>query len=146
MVTLGMTDITGRKQMPKTIEVTYYSTPRHGYFKVAGDDVRDMNVSQSFSEYSYYDGDEDIFYLEEDCDAPLFAKRCELDGAELNITEEDIDAEEEEAMIRSHNNAYYGDLDYFGELEQNLVGLEEFFNNEEDDYDSDEDEEEDEEE
>ena len=60
--------------MSKTIEVTYYSTPRHGYFKVSGDDARDLNISQSFSEYSYYDGDEDIFYLEEDCDATTFVE------------------------------------------------------------------------
>ena len=132
--------------MSKSIDVTYYSTPRHGYFEVKGEDLRDLKISQSFSEFSYYNEDDDIFYLEEDCDASLFAKRCELDGAELKITEEDIDSDVEEAMIRSHNNAYYGDADYFGELEQNLVGLEEFFNNDEDDYDSEDEEEEDEEE
>ena len=117
----------------------FYEDPGHGWLKVSKALLRVLDIEDKISWYSYQRGD--FAYLEEDCDAPMFAKRVELDGAELNITEEDIDAEEEEAMIRSHNNAYYGDLDYFGELEQNLVGLEEFFNNDEDDYDSDEEEE-----
>jgi hypothetical protein len=121
--------------MPKTIEVTYFSTPRHGYFEVKGDDLRDLNISQSFSEYSYYNEDDDIFYLEEDCDASMFAKRCELDSVQLIIKEEDIDSEEEEAKIRCHNNAYGGDTGYFGELEQNHDGLEEFFEDESEEED-----------
>ena len=113
--------------MSKSFDVIYYSTPRHGYFKVNGDDVREVKISQSFSEFSFYDEDNDIFYLEEDCDAPLFAKRCELDGVELNITEADIDSEEEESLIRCHNNAEGGDYGYFGELQQNHTGIECFF-------------------
>ena len=126
------------------LTLNYYQDPGHGWVKINRKWLSVLNIEDKISRYSYMR--KNYVYLEEDCDAPMFSKRCELDGAELNITEEDIDSDEEEAMIRSHNNAYYGDLDYFGELEQNLVGLEEFFNNEEDDYDSDDEEEEDEEE
>ena len=125
--------------MSKKIDVIYYSTPRHGFFKVDGDDLRDLKISQSFTHYSYYNEDDDIFYLEEDLDASMFMKRCELDGVEVNVTDEDIDSEEEENIIKCHNSAGGGgDYGYFGELEQNLIGLEKFFK---DEYDEDEDEE-----
>jgi hypothetical protein len=62
-----------------------------------------------------------------------------LDGVEVNVTDEDIDSEEEENIIKCHNSAGGGgDYGYFGELEQNLIGLEKFFK---DEYDEDEDEE-----
>ena len=124
--------------MSKSFDVVYISTPRHGYFKVNGDDLREIKISQSFSEYSYFDEDNDVFYLEEDCDAPLFAKRCELDGVELNVTDEDYDSEQEENLIRCHNDALGGDYGYYGELEQNHTGLESFFEDESDEEDEEE--------
>ena len=60
MVILGQIEDTWRKQMSKSIEVTYYSTPRHGYFEVKGEDLRDLKISQSFSEYSYYNEEDDV--------------------------------------------------------------------------------------
>ena len=124
--------------MSKSIDVIYYSTPRHGYIQVSGDDLRDLKISQSLSHYSYYNEDDDIFFLEEDCDASLLMKRCELDGVTVNITEDDLDTEHEEAIITCHNSAGGGgDWGYFGELEQNHVGLESFFDDEEDEEDED---------
>jgi hypothetical protein len=125
----------------KSIDVVYYSTPRHGYFKVSGEDLRDLKISQSFSEYSYFNEDDDIFFLEEDCDASLFMKRCELDEVKVNITEEDIDSEEEQTLIRCHNDALGGDYGYFGELEQNHTGIEHYFEEDNDDEEEDEEEE-----
>lgn len=123
--------------MSKSIDVIYYSTPRHGYIQVNGDDLRDLKISQSLSHYSYYNEDDDIFFLEEDCDASLLMKRCELDSVTVNVTEDDLDTEQEEAIITCHNSAGGGgDWGYFGELEQNLEGLESFFD-EEDEEDED---------
>lgn len=48
--------------MSKSIDVIYYSTPRHGYIQVNGDDLRDLKISQSLSHYSYYNEDDDIFF------------------------------------------------------------------------------------
>lgn len=124
--------------MSKSINVVYIETPRHGYIKVDGDDVRARNISQSFSEYSYYDEDNDIFYLEEDCDASMFSKRCELDGVTIVETDEYMDSDEEAQNILCHNNAFGGDVGYFGELEQNHVGLESFFEDENDENEEDE--------
>ena len=39
------------------------------------------------------------------------------------------------SKIRCHNDALGGDVGYFGELEQNHVGLESFFEEEEDEED-----------
>jgi hypothetical protein len=120
--------------MSKTIDVIYYSTPRHGYIKVDGDDMRDLKISQCLSDYSYYNEDDDIFYLEEDCDASLFMKRCELDSVTVNVTNDNVDSEMEELIITRHNSAGGGgDYGYFGELEQNLEGLESFFDDEDED-------------
>lgn len=130
--------------MSKVIEVIYYETPRHGYLKVNGDDARAVKISQSFSDYSYYNEDDDIFYLEEDCDASLFAKRCELDGIELKEETEYLDPEEEASLILCHNSAGGGgDIGYFGELEQNHVGLERYFSDYYNDNDDDDEEDED---
>jgi hypothetical protein len=122
--------------MSKTIEVIYYETPRHGYLQVKGEDLRDLKISQSFTHYSYYDEDNDIFYLEEDSDASMFAKRCELDGVEIKEETEHLDSEEEDEKIKSLLSAGGGgDWGYFGELEQNITGLKKFFrdkDNEED--------------
>ena len=117
--------------MSKVIEVIYYETPRHGYLKVKGDDLRSLKISQSFSEFSFYNEDDDIFFLEEDCDASLFSKRCELDGVEIKEETEYLGAEEEANIIRCHNDALGGDYGYFGELEQNRLGLEKYFEDEE---------------
>ena len=131
--------------MSKKIDVIYYSTPRHGYFKVDGDDMRGLKISQCMSDYSFYNEDDDIFYLEEDCDASIFMKRCELDGVEVNVTDEDIDSDEEESIIRCHSSAGGGgDWGYFGELEQNTEGLEEFFSDYLNDDDEDDEKEDDE--
>jgi hypothetical protein len=131
--------------MSKKIDALYYSTPRHGYFKVDGDDMRGLKISQCMSHYSFYNEDDDIFYLEEDCDASIFMKRCELDGVEVNVTDEDIDSDEEESIIRCHSSAGEGgDWGYFGELEQNTEGLEEFFSDYLNDDDEDDEEEDDE--
>ncbi len=124
--------------MSKSINVVYIETPRHGYLKVDGDDVRARNISQSFSDYSYYDEDNDIFYLEEDRDASMFSKRCELDGVTIVETDEYMDSDEEAENILCHNDALGGDVGYFGELEQNHVGLENFFRDEEDEEDEEE--------
>ena len=124
--------------MSKSFDVVYISTPRHGYFKVNGDDLREIKISQSFSEYSYFDEDNDVFYLEEDCDVSMFMKRCELDGIQVNVTDEDYDSDQEENLIRCHNDALGGDYGYYGELEQNHIGLESFFEDESDEEDEEE--------
>ena len=125
--------------MSKVFNATYIETPRHGYLKVKGDDVREVNISQSFSEYSFYDGDEDIFFLEEDCDMPMFLKRCELDEVKVEIEDDYLDSEDEANQIRCHETAEGGDYGYFGELKQNTDGLEEFFSDYYNDEDDDED-------
>lgn len=132
--------------MSKVFKTIFYETPRHGYLKVDGDDVREVKISQSFSGYSYFNEDDDIFYLEEDCDAPMFFKRCELDGIKVEVEEDYLDEDEEGSIIRCHNDAAGGDYGYYGELEQNLDGLEEFFGEDDEEEFDEEDEEDDEEE
>ena len=93
--------------MSKTIEVTYYTTPRHGYFEVKGEDLRDLKISQSFSEYSYYDEDNDIFYLEEDCDLMTFVEAYR--STYENEPEWEVHHSNRDSRIRSYEryDSYY---------------------------------------
>ena len=51
---------------------TFYTDPGHGWLQVSAADLRALCLTpQSFSRYSYRKA-ADLFYLEEDCDAPKF--------------------------------------------------------------------------
>ena len=46
----------------------------HGWLQVLPNEIRILGLQDKISEYSYYDREKDLVYLEEDCDAPLFLK------------------------------------------------------------------------
>ena len=116
------------------LRLTFYETPRHGYLEVPGEICRKLKISQSFSPFSYYfwqtdDEDpefyNDIFYLEEDIDYPMFSKRCELDNIKLIVDDVYITSSQENDIILSNHTVgkWYCDRGRFGTLEQNVSGL-----------------------
>ena len=56
------------------IELQFISTASHGYLKVPFNVLQKYMNHKDISEYSFVDHTKKIFYLEEDCDAPLFMK------------------------------------------------------------------------
>jgi len=116
------------------LHLTFYETPNHGYLRVPGDICRKLNISQSFSPFSYYFKEEkkdkpeyyvDTFFLEEDLDYRLFLKRCELDQIKVNIDEVYIIKSQEDDIIFSNQpiGKDNSDRNRFGKLKQNLLGL-----------------------
>jgi hypothetical protein len=76
----------------KILNLTFISTTSHGYLKVDKQTFKDLNFNGSeFSQYSYYQPRNNCFYLEEDCDAPLFKKMVENKGYKVNFDEIHID-------------------------------------------------------
>lgn len=56
---------------------TFISDPAHGWLAVTLPDLQAVNLtSVDFSRYSYRKGSQ-LFYLEEDCDAPKFIRAWE---------------------------------------------------------------------
>lgn len=53
---------------------TYHQDPGHGWLEVPAADIAANGLTEAaFSRYSYVDRRRHVFYLEEDCDLPLFA-------------------------------------------------------------------------
>ncbi len=49
---------------------TFYSDPGHGWLEVQKKELEELNIFNKVSEYSYINND--LVYLEEDCDANIF--------------------------------------------------------------------------
>lgn len=70
----------------KDIQLNFISTAGHGYLEVPFTTLWSYMNDKDISEYSYVDYFKKIFYLEEDCDAPLFLKIAKEKG-NVQITE-----------------------------------------------------------
>jgi predicted acyltransferase (DUF342 family) len=49
---------------------TFYSDPSHGWLEVQRKELKELNILNNVSEWSYIKGE--FVYLEEDCDANIF--------------------------------------------------------------------------
>lgn len=54
------------------MKLNFYSDPAHGWLKVTAGMIRDLNIVDKISTYSYVKNG--CVYLEEDCDAFLFCE------------------------------------------------------------------------
>jgi hypothetical protein len=59
----------------KTTQLNFISTASHGYLEVPFTTLWSYMNDKDISEYSFVDYFNKTFYLEEDCDAPLFIKK-----------------------------------------------------------------------
>lgn len=50
----------------------FISDAGHGWLQVLPNEIRALGLEDQISEYSYYNPETNLVYLEEDCDAPLF--------------------------------------------------------------------------
>ena len=55
---------------------TLYSDPMHGWLEVSKKELQELNIIKNVSEYSYIN--QDMIYLEEDCDASIFINSYKL--------------------------------------------------------------------
>ena len=70
----------------KTLQLNFISTASHGYLEVPFVTLWNYINDKVISEYSYVDYFNKKFYLEEDCDAPLFMKIAK-EKSNIAITE-----------------------------------------------------------
>jgi hypothetical protein len=64
----------------------FISDPGHGWLGVSRDELKTLGLLDKISNYSYQQGN--IVWLEEDCDAHLFAEAKRARGEALTIREE----------------------------------------------------------
>lgn len=104
----------------------FHETPGHGYLEVPLSFLRELEISQLISGYSYMgdnESGETVVYCEEDCDMGIVCTRMELDEIKFEIDDEYEDEEDE--PFTDQFEPYDGDVG-LGEVEQNTDGLEEF--------------------
>ena len=76
----------------KILNLTFISTASHGYLKVDKQTFKQLGLDESqFSEYSYYEPNNNCFYFEEDCDSQEFIKIVKDKGYKVNVNEISID-------------------------------------------------------
>jgi len=68
-----------------TKKLTFHTDPAHGWLEVAIADIRELQITDLISGYSYVKGDR--VFLEEDCDAFQYMQNAKAKGWILNVTE-----------------------------------------------------------
>jgi len=72
----------------KTVTLNFYSTPGHGYLQVHKNLMKDIAVKAVNSSYSFHNAKQNLFYFEEDCDAPEVLTALKNAGYTVNIVDE----------------------------------------------------------
>jgi len=68
-----------------TVEFTYHQDPGHGWVEVPVSIIKQYNIVDKISVFSYYDSKRKLVYLEEDCDADLIWKALKSAGIEVKF-------------------------------------------------------------
>jgi hypothetical protein len=68
-----------------TKKLTFHTDPAHGWLEVAIADIRELQITDLISGYSYVKGDR--AFLEEDCDAYAYMENAKAKVWILNVTE-----------------------------------------------------------
>lgn len=71
--------------------INYYQDPGHGWLRVPRSLVVELQIDDQISSYSYQQGD--VVFLEEDCDAGIFARAMKQQGREFKTIEIRSDSE-----------------------------------------------------
>jgi hypothetical protein len=74
----------------------FISDPGHGWLEVPLEEIRELNIGQHISPYSYQSGD--LAYLEEDCDAGVFIHALKHAGRDYQI----VDVHQDPTPIRHY--------------------------------------------
>ena len=93
----------------------FHETPGHGYLEVPLDFLRELEISQLISGYSYMGENaltgKMMVYCEEDCDMGIVCTRMELDGIKFEIDDEYEDEEDEPFEVEDLTNLQFPSWD-----------------------------------
>jgi hypothetical protein len=67
------------------LELNFFSDPAHGWLEVPLNLVKELNLGQKITKYSYVKGD--FAYLEEDQDAPAFMREANQKGIFFTLSD-----------------------------------------------------------
>ena len=87
----------------------FHETPGHGYLEVPLDFLRELEISQLISGYSYMgdnESGETMVYCEEDCDMGIVCTRMELDEIKFEIDDEYEDEEESRVKTKKQMSTF----------------------------------------
>lgn len=74
---------TAAQLAPRTTLIKYHQDPGHGWIEVPRTEIDRLNLAGQISSYSY--AHHGVVYLEEDCDAALYIKAVEAEGAKVRL-------------------------------------------------------------
>lgn len=69
--------------------LTYHVDPGHGWVETPAALIDRLGILDQISEYSYFDFDRQVYYLEEDCDASLLVETLKANGIEYVFHEKE---------------------------------------------------------
>ena len=78
------------------MNLKFFTDPGHGWLAVHADELRQYNLINKVSKYSYMNLASGHVYLEEDVDAPMFMNRAKTPWVEI-----DTFATDKDSVIRS---------------------------------------------
>jgi hypothetical protein len=67
------------------MEFKYYQDPGHGWVEVSADLLKKHNIVDKISQFSYYDDDSKMAYLEEDCDVDVLCQALKKAGIQYKF-------------------------------------------------------------
>jgi hypothetical protein len=67
----------------KTLSLSYFTDPGHGWVSVKIDTLKNLGIADQISTYSYMRGNS--AYLEEDCDLGKLYSICDANGINLTL-------------------------------------------------------------
>lgn len=77
---------------------TFHTDPGHGWLQVERSELVELGIADKISSCSYQSSvskqkDEDVIFLEEDCDAPIFMKAMKAIGKDVTGEDKHTDSE-----------------------------------------------------
>jgi hypothetical protein len=84
------------------IDFTFYTDNSHGWLGVPIVMIKDLEIQNEISKYSYFKNN--MAYLEEDCDAPVFLNELKKAGLKKNQDYQIWDDYRENQPIRNYSH------------------------------------------
>ena len=84
--------------MNQSMSLNFFSDPGHAWLEVSKSLLKQLDVEQQISSFSYVNHSSDMVYLEEDSDAGIFMDAAKQAGIEISFDE----IHQENTPIRSY--------------------------------------------
>jgi len=83
------------------MKYNFFSDPGHGWLCVPTEQIRTLGLTNKISQYSYMR--DNVVFLEEDCDAPLFVEAAKAAGWAMEFSEINTDNDSNIRRFKRYN-------------------------------------------